>query len=496
MSSESPPDMSAESPSRHGRTGVTVRFEQAVYGSFAFRDDGYALLAHSPGCRKEWLADFRAACQRLGEQPGSAESAGLFALRLPSGPWAVVGVSPQGRDDRGRPGALGFHGLFLTPREYRRAGCNPFALTSALRNEWTAETTTLATGRIAAAGPRLPAVERDARVPAIVGALSRRRRVAIESSVPIDDLARQVWSELPPRVRRRASVATWAFGNANHFDLLAAPRLQALVLDHSYVDPLSLEPRSAGEPRLVLTLRRFATLACLALALAVMVALVVGVMLWRAREAEIPGPEPIVELPVAAVSSINGARSVDPSFPHARDRDAPDEADPDERRRAVEALTDLAERFRVKIDASHARADDGPEPAALMEQFAARLRYRAPWLSDAERAALQAESGHDAGLALRWDAQIRRFAADRPLPPDFRAGSLRWQLAALAWSFHCESDVADLGDPRMPRRSPAEMAQALEAALAVDVSLSPTPLVERYPTLSHYLDFLGRLPRR
>src|SRR5262245_44802638 len=48
---------------------VTVRFEQAVYGSFAFRDGGYSMLEQSPGCRPEWLADFRAACQRFGERP-------------------------------------------------------------------------------------------------------------------------------------------------------------------------------------------------------------------------------------------------------------------------------------------------------------------------------------------------------------------------------------------------------------------------------------------
>ena len=39
---------------------VRVRFEQAVYGSFPFWDRGYALLAHSPGCRPEWLAEFAA----------------------------------------------------------------------------------------------------------------------------------------------------------------------------------------------------------------------------------------------------------------------------------------------------------------------------------------------------------------------------------------------------------------------------------------------------
>src|SRR3954466_11732952 len=82
----------------------TVRFEQAVYGSFPFWDKGYAILARSPGCRDEWLADLKAACQRYGERPPhAAEAGGLMALRLPSGPWAIIRPSPQGSDDRGRP---------------------------------------------------------------------------------------------------------------------------------------------------------------------------------------------------------------------------------------------------------------------------------------------------------------------------------------------------------------------------------------------------------
>ena len=35
----------------------TVRFEQAVYGSFPFWNRGYGVLARSAGCRPEWLAD-------------------------------------------------------------------------------------------------------------------------------------------------------------------------------------------------------------------------------------------------------------------------------------------------------------------------------------------------------------------------------------------------------------------------------------------------------
>src|SRR5438874_1249171 len=72
-------------------------------------------------------------------------------------------------------------------------------------------------------------------------------------------LARRVWRALPPRARRRASVATWAFANGNRFDLFAAPRLATVALDPSYLDPaapLPLEPPGpsaweAARPRLL-----------------------------------------------------------------------------------------------------------------------------------------------------------------------------------------------------------------------------------------------------
>ena len=161
-------------------------------------------------------------------------------LRLPCKVWAIVGVSPQGRDDRGRPGALGFHGLFLTDREYRRAGASPFALTPALRSDWTAETTTLPTGV-------LSVVLEEEVIPndhasQIALALANGRRVVIESPTPIDELARNVWSLLPPRLRARRTVATLAFGNTNRFDFLAVPRLAGVSLDSSYnleTDPVA-----------------------------------------------------------------------------------------------------------------------------------------------------------------------------------------------------------------------------------------------------------------
>jgi len=152
----------------------TVRFEQAVYGSFAFWDRGYALLAQSPGCRPEWIAEFLAACRHYGQPRGdSPEAPGLFSLRLKFGPWIVVGVSPQGHDDRGRPGALAFHSLFVTPREYRKAGHVPFGLSGALRGDWTAETRTLPPGTWPVEVPGTPEPPHDPRALRIAAVLAR-----------------------------------------------------------------------------------------------------------------------------------------------------------------------------------------------------------------------------------------------------------------------------------------------------------------------------------
>src|SRR5580693_2685912 len=113
---------------------LTIRLEQAVYGSFPFWDRGYAVLAHSAGCRSQWLAELKAACQRCGEPPaGLAPADSLFTMRLKGGPWMIVGVHPQGSDDQGRPGALAFHALFVSAWAYRWAGADPFAFVDCLR---------------------------------------------------------------------------------------------------------------------------------------------------------------------------------------------------------------------------------------------------------------------------------------------------------------------------------------------------------------------------
>lgn len=217
-----------------------VSFEQAVYGSFPFWNRGYSILARSADCRPEWVSVLKQSCQRFGERPRDAVDArGIFAIPgLAEGAALVVGVFPNGRDDQGRPGALVFHARFIPERAYRKAGGDPFAFAAGLRGDWSAADVdaVLPAGSLtisaASAGSDLPPPQPDDRTPAVLAAppetveriaraIVERKRVVIPSPGPIDALARAVWSRLPAHVRKRASLATFAFDNANRFDLVA-----------------------------------------------------------------------------------------------------------------------------------------------------------------------------------------------------------------------------------------------------------------------------------
>ncbi len=465
-------------------TKLSVEYEQAVYGSFPFWDRGYAILASSPGCRPEWLSDLRAVCQRYGERPsGEREAHALFALRLVSGPWVIVGVGPQGVDDQGRPGALAFHAIFLKPSDYRRAGGNPFSFVPLLRNDWTAETATLPTGTWEEpSATSLYTLETSERASRIALALARGRRVALQESEPIDDLAQDVWRAMPPQVRGRLSLATWAFGNGNRFDLVALPRLAGVSLDSSYLDPVSLNNElwveASFSARALRTFQRlpqswpwFA---------AAVLLLGIGLLFFFTRytgEASLPDVS-------------HGTSELLPPPPDREDYPATPLA-PEERSRVVEGLVDMAERFGVLDPAVPGNGD----PATLMSLIAARLRYVGPLLTTAEQGRLQtkepSESARDRDLARQWDSRIRRFIPDRVLPSDFATGPFRWQLDTLAWSFHLDDFSLS------HRRSPLEATHALADALALDVPVRPLSLgKQEYPALQHYFTFLDRLPRR
>ncbi len=220
---------------------IQIHLEQAVYGSFSFWNRGYSLLTRSGACRPEWLTELRRACQRFGEPPATAvEADSLFAMRLESGPWMIVGVYPQGCDDQGRPGALAFHALFIRRWAYWWFGADPFALAGLLRCEWShadqgrtlpSVTWTIRRPDRTSSSSNLAVEGADRRISPIVAALAHGRRVIVQSDEPINGLARGVWRALPPGIRRRISVATWAIDNANHFDLVALPKLAGVTLE-------------------------------------------------------------------------------------------------------------------------------------------------------------------------------------------------------------------------------------------------------------------------
>ncbi|OJW26983.1 MAG: hypothetical protein BGO49_21825 [Planctomycetales bacterium 71-10] len=214
-----------------------IGYEQAVYGSFPFWSRGYAMLAASEGCPPAWRDAMKRACTRFGERPaGVGPFRSVFALPVDRSAWMVVQVDSLGCDDQGRPGALAFHALFVSPWSYRRAGACPLAFEPAFRTDWTAadQHAPLPPGRLKPAPlGRDPDGPADDRADSIAAALSRNRRVVVQTTEPADALMRAVWRRLPGRARRRLGAASWAFGNANGFDFIALPRLGSLVLDGS-----------------------------------------------------------------------------------------------------------------------------------------------------------------------------------------------------------------------------------------------------------------------
>jgi hypothetical protein len=201
-----------------------IEFEQAVYGSFPFWNKGYTVLAQSPNCKPEWVAALREAAQKFGEPPRDVERPkALLVKRLLDRTRMIVGVSSPGADDRGRPGALAFHGLFISTWQYRKTGGFPFPLTGALQTAWTSPIDSLPRGTFRL--PPLPSLEEsdDPLRDRVVKALAGHGRVAVTADRPIDDLAESVWQRLPDRLRYRLDLATWTFRPGPDYHLLAHP---------------------------------------------------------------------------------------------------------------------------------------------------------------------------------------------------------------------------------------------------------------------------------
>ncbi len=215
------------------------KIENAVYGSFAFWERGYGLLARSAGCRPEWSSALERACRNLGEPPRGGLERGWFARPLDDGVWMIVGMHPQGADDHGRPGALAFHALFVSRLAYLLAGADPAPLAALTRGDWTSADRDAELPAVESAAPGLfgrLATRRgdevvDPLVDPIVRALARGKPVVVQAPRPIDDLVRSVWRRLPWRARMKRSVATWAFDNQGAFDLIGLPRIKGATYD-------------------------------------------------------------------------------------------------------------------------------------------------------------------------------------------------------------------------------------------------------------------------
>jgi hypothetical protein len=208
---------------------LPCRVEQAVYGSFPFWSRGYGILAHSAGCRPEWLTAFKSACQRFGERPsGASESEALFAQPLGNGQWIIVGVYPRGSDDLGRPGTMVFHALFTPSWHYHLSGSSPFLYAPALRGDWQSadiDQVLPNVDQLSRPASRTNLLPEPHIVCNIVDNLIKKQRVLVLSRLPIPTLANAVWNQLPMRTKRRASVATYAYDTTNRFQLVAMPRI-------------------------------------------------------------------------------------------------------------------------------------------------------------------------------------------------------------------------------------------------------------------------------
>src|SRR5688572_20657685 len=91
--------------------------EQALYGGH--ESGSYRFIARSPGFRDEWLAEAERLCTAFGERPaGVSCPRAVFAHRFGLDQVAVVQVTDQGFDDRGRPGALAFHLVIFPATAY------------------------------------------------------------------------------------------------------------------------------------------------------------------------------------------------------------------------------------------------------------------------------------------------------------------------------------------------------------------------------------------
>jgi GTPase-associated protein 1, N-terminal domain type 2 len=214
-----------------------IRIEQALYG--AHDAGGYRFLARSPGFQEEWLPEAQRLCSAFGERPtGVACPTAVFARPLDNAHVAIVQVADQGSDDAGRPGALAFRLLVLAQSDYVGLGGDPFVLADRLPPSWDPRGE-LPVLSVPAETPPPRTIAQVQEVfkryqtmqPTLLGAVQTLvdgGHVVFERSEPDTDLLRSLWTLLPINVRAESWPASFAFGNALHFDVLVTPKAQGV----------------------------------------------------------------------------------------------------------------------------------------------------------------------------------------------------------------------------------------------------------------------------
>jgi hypothetical protein len=207
--------------------------EQAIYGGHDV--GGYRFLARSPGFVDEWLPLAQQLCTGFGDRPaGVFCPAAVFARQFGARHVAVVQVADQGRDDAGRPGALAFRLLILPRALYADLGGDPFLVADAFPPSWEvrgdlpvlAWTDGPPSKRTIEQVRRVIDVEHD-RTALLLGGvqvLVDGGRLVFERKAPDSRLLRDLWMLLPTATRTTLWPASFAFGNANRFHVVVAPR--------------------------------------------------------------------------------------------------------------------------------------------------------------------------------------------------------------------------------------------------------------------------------
>ncbi|MBI1322623.1 hypothetical protein GC170_05500 [bacterium] len=461
---------------------VTVTCEQAVYGSFPFRDQGYDILTASAGCRPEWLAAFALYCRDLGQPPSEASPVVdrlLFARKIPAGPWVVALGSAQGCDDRGRPGAWAFHGLFLSNRDYRSLGASPFPLRPHLIDRFSAGMS-LPCGPVEVNLP--PEISTPETDPAKIRWISKGRKLRCVGSYDTFESTERFWRSLGIRVRSRRSLTTWAFRSDTpyHWSCISNQRIadESDRQDHGVLKFLPEELDVPARHQLATS---------------------------RGRWLEILGGIVAISLAIMLIRSIfgNSASKYGPAGEHAMTVPSDDVApaigsfEANEMPRDVqdylrERLIDWAER----LGSEPGRAETGFAMEAA--RVAGALRYEGPLLTSEFRN--DGDSLQSVETAIAYADLIRRHSAFRSWPDDHGRATTAppaYALATLAWCVRSDELKKEASRIRTIEDARRWFDRFLESVLPASIphGLPPTGLEGSHPELIEYRLHLSRIAR-